>query len=266
MLGFLCMVLKVIGLILAAIFALLLTLVLFALILPVSYRVWVSGDTGEPKTFAYRIRIFGIQLLPKKERKRRKTKKTSDETEQMTDLANTSGVQQANASQTQHPDQDEPGAETSQRSTSEKLEKKEKNFLKKSKKKRSGRNVRGMLERFYVELTDEGNQKALQRVILEIRYLIHHFGPRRVRADAGFSLGDPANTGYATAALSICPFTYGKNCQILPDFEADQLYFRGWLDLKGHVRMIHVLVVGIRLLSDRNIRVSMKKILKTKST
>ena len=65
MLGFLCMVLKVIGLILAAIFVLLLTLVLFALILPVSYRVWVSGDTGEPKTFAYRIRIFGIQLLPK---------------------------------------------------------------------------------------------------------------------------------------------------------------------------------------------------------
>ena len=130
MLGFLCMVLKVIGLILAAIFALLLTLVLFALILPVSYRVWVSGDTGEPKTFAYRIRIFGIQLLPKKERKRRKTKKTSDETEQMTDLANTSGVQQANSSQTQHPDQDEPGVKTAQQTTSEKLKKKEKNFLK----------------------------------------------------------------------------------------------------------------------------------------
>ena len=85
-----------------------------------------------------------------------------------------------------------------------------------------------------------------------------------MRADVCFSLGDPANTGYATAALSMCPFSYGKNCRILPDFEAEHWYVQGWLDMRGHVRAVHVLLAGLRLLFDRNVRKIIGKILKKK--
>lgn len=250
MLGILLMILKVIGVILLGILGLFITLVLLVLFLPVTYRVWVSGDSGEPDTFSYRVRILGIQVLPKKEKKERKRRKTKCHEKQ--DVPDTPPVSEGRVEKL--PEEAQESSKTERQPGASR----------KIKKEQSGRDVRRMLEQLHAEFTDEGNKRALKHLLSELRYLLHHFGPRRVRADVSFSLGDPANTGYATAALSICPFSYGKDCRIIPDFETEQLYLRGWLDLKGHVRIIYVVAAGIRLLFDRNIRVVIKKILKKK--
>lgn len=280
MLGILLMILKVIGLLLLGILGLFLALLVLVLILPVPYHVWVSGDTNALDQFAYRIKIFGIQFLPKKERDRRK-KRHGMAKKQVPEEASRSAEEQPESQTRQITGDSRPTGEgettVSQQTTGEpsKMEsrKEENNHKTKPKRQRSGKkkeknssgkDLRAIWDRVRTELADEGNHRAIRHVFSEIRYLLSHFGPRRVHADVGFSLGDPANTGYATALLSVCPFSYGKDTRILPDFELQELYLRGWMDLRGHVRMIHVLVTGIRLLFDKDIRNVLKKVLKKK--
>ena len=273
MLGIVLMILKIIGLLLLCILGLFFVLVLLVLFLPVSYRVWVNGDSGDIGQLVCRVKIFGIQVYPRKKGEKRKAKRVRGRTQQIK-----TGDEQREDADHKPADMQvsvsEPQTDTSQASAQtqaskeaakgEKDTKKQKRpkASKKKEKTDAGRDVRGMLQKLHAEFTDEGNRRALRHLLAEIRYLLRHFGPRRVCADVEFSLGDPANTGYATAALSICPFTYGKHCHIIPDFEAEQLYLRGWLDVRGHVRCIHMLVVGIRLLSDKDIRKIIRKVLK----
>ena len=287
MLGIVLMIVKVIGLLLLGILGLFLGLILLILFLPIPYRVWLKGDSGEPETLAYSVKIFGIQIVPKKERKQRRGKRKrggrsakDPQTEaatgrgsepvsgQQPDAPLPQGSPQTECPVGQHPQKPEQTERpVGQREQEEQKSPKKRKRARSSgnrEKNNAGRDVRGMMDRFRAEFTDEGNRRALRHVCSEIAYLLRHFGPRRVRGDVSFSLGDPANTGYVTAALSICPFSYGKDCRIIPDFEAEQLFIRGWLDIRGHVRSVHVLIAGLRLLFDKDIRKIIRKIMKKK--
>lgn len=262
MIGILLMILKLIGLLLLGILGLFLVLVLLLLFLPVPYRIWVSGDSDGSSRFAYRVKLFGFQVVPRKERKQR-VKRNSDD--KRSDHSAGHEVTQLPEGQPEASDKETPsfvqpqadGSSDEKQTTTKSSGTKR---FKRKEKRTSGQGIRGTVERLRAEFTDERNHRAIRHLISEIRYLLHHYGPRRVRADVGFSLGDPANTGYATAALSVCPFVYGKDCSIFPDFEAEQMYLRGWLDVKGYVRIIHVLLAGVRLLFDRDIRVIIQKV------
>lgn len=262
MLGILFMILKIIGWILLGILGLFLFLIVLVLFVPVPYRV--RAEYGE--AFSYQIRIFGIRILPRKEKtkekpKRRRRKKKADETK--AEKAAEEEAEKSPEEKPQNKPQHEPGRDRkkktpgSDESSGGEARGKKMHDL-------SGRlkDLRGKWDALWAELTDEGNKRALLRVISELRYLLRHCGPRRVKADVTFSLGDPANTGFATAALSVCQFAYGKHCSIIPDFEAEAFYFRGWADIKGHVRMIHFLCGGLRLLLDKDIRKIIRKVRK----
>lgn len=273
MLGIVLLILKIIGLLLLGILGLFLTLVILVLFVPIPYHVWVKGDSGKLEELSYWVKIFGFQVFPKKERKKRRRKQQREEKPPEIPQAETEGTTCTG----QEPDhgrppaepqtQGTPQAESQTETAKQKAQKQGKKRLKSSKSKEkntAGRDVRSMLKQLHTEITDEGNRRALKYVLSEIRYLLRHIGPRRVRADLSFSLGDPANTGYATAALSVCPFSYGKDCHIIPDFDTEQLYVRGWLDVRGHVRIIHVLISVLRLLFDKDIRRIISKIRKKK--
>lgn len=270
MLGIVLWILKIIGLALLVILGVFLAIVLLVLLVPVPYRLWVSG---EKDALAWKVKIFGIQVFPKRERKKKKRNKNKKKTE--------SGGE--NHFETQEPLK-EPSAESVQPQTTSsdvtartqgtrqepagaqpQLTKRQGRTKRKKEKEKHGGRGLGTLRLVWQELCDAGNHRALRHVFAEIKYLLKHLGPRRVHADVNFSLGDPANTGYATAALSICPFSYGKDCHIFPDFEAEQIYLRGWLDLRGHARALHVLIAGLRLLCDKDIRKVIKKLRNKKS-
>lgn len=276
MLGIILMLLKIIGWILLGILGLFIALAVLLLFVPIPYRVWVKGDSGDTASLVYRVKIFGLQIIPKKERKgkkgrrsKRKARKKESATADNTSVAEIvlqnetasknreSGLEQAKPPQ---PTGDTTPQIQSALSSDEQMKQKKKK--KRTKKESGGKDIHGALERLKAEFTDEGNRRALSHVIKEIRYLLRHFGPRRVRADVSFSLGDPANTGYVTAALSICPFSYGRDCSICPDFVTEQWYLRGWMDVRGHARIVHLLISGLRLLFDRDIRNIIRKILK----
>lgn len=57
------------------------------------------------------------------------------------------------------------------------------------------------------------------------------------------------------------PAIYQYDIGIYPDFEADKTYVKGTFLVKGHIRLVHVLISGIRLLKERDIRNFIKKFL-----
>lgn len=250
MLGIMLMILKIIGIILLGILGLLLVLILLVLFVPVPYHIYVDGDSGKPETFVFRVKIFGVQVLPKKDssgKERRPRKKRRKETQQHNDQgAETPRIQA-----------EESKEEASKPKTQRRL-KASKNRTKNI----SGTDIRETLAPFYAEFTDEGNRRALRHLSSELGRILRHFRPRRVLADVCFSLGDPANTGYATAALSMCPFSYGKDCRIIPDFEAGKWYVQGRLDMRGHGQAVYPAAAGMRLLFDQDVRRVIGKILK----
>lgn len=246
MLGIILMGLKIIGIILLTLLGVFIFLIVLLFFLPVFYRIQISEGPDEDPPFQCRIKIFAFQVYPKKKRCRRIKKKfqpvVTEEEERQT-------VSQQAANQ-------KPDTDKISHKQSNKKHKENKTKVKSSAK------LRESWKSLQKELSDPGNKRALKHVIREVCYLLRHYGPRRVWADATFSLGDPANTGYATAALSLCPFSYWKRCRITPDFVTEKLYLRGWVDMRGHMRAIHTLCSVIRLLADKDIRNVIRKVRK----
>lgn len=252
MLGILLMILKIIGWLLLAILSLLLLVVCLVLLVPVPYRVWISGSPEDDPVVCCKVKVFGIQVFPRKGKKEKAAAKakTADGAKP-SEPAEVSAAPQESAevegkigTAAQQAVQEKGNAQTSEK-------KQEKKF---------SEGVWNTMKRIRTELTDEGNRRAVLHLLREVRKLLRHIGPRRVMADASFSMGDPANTGYATAALSVCPFVYGKKCRITPDFVTEALYIRGWMDVRGHVCFVHTAAAGLRLLFDRDIRKIIKKL------
>ena len=75
-----------------------------------------------------------------------------------------------------------------------------------------------------------------------IRYLLRHFGPRKLKADLTFATGDPARTGQLLGVICIFPVIYRNEVSIVPDFETERFFtFFG----KGRrIRLIHALNGG----------------------
>ncbi len=236
-------------------------LLLLALFTPIPYRIRLNGDPEQTPAFTVCVRVFGLQIYPKKERKYRRLRKDRTKASE----ARADNEPEKVPDKPDIPEQQAPAVIGSEQARSDNEPEQTKNIknTKKSKRsERSGHAWREGFQRLRSELTDEGNKRALQHMLREISVIIRHFGPRQVRADAVFSLGDPANTGYATAVLAICPFAYGRHTVLTPDFMSERMYFKGWAELHGHVRLIHAVCAGVRLLTDRNIRRILRKLWK----
>ena len=116
--------------------------------------------------------------------------------------------------------------------------------------KQTGKNLAHIKEMIY----DESNRSAFAHGGREFRYLLRHFGPRKLKADLMFGTDNPARTGQILGAICIFPVIYRNEMQIVPDFEADSFYIKGTFAVKGHIRLIHALCSGIRIWRDKNIR------------
>ena len=109
---------------------------------------------------------------------------------------------------------------------------------------------------------DESNRSAFSHGCAEIRYLLRHSGPRKLKADLTFATGDPARTGQLLGVICIFPVIYRNEVSIVPDFETDDFYIRGTFSVKGRIRLVHALGSGIRIWRDKNIRKIIRKIRK----
>ena len=103
-------------------------------------------------------------------------------------------------------------------------------------------------------LADEKNQKAVSHIKKEIIYLIKLFFPKKSRIDAVFSTGSPDTTGQLFGVLACFPNFYHKDWKLLPDFESDEVYFKGSFMGKGRIYGCQIVGIILRILFDKNCR------------
>lgn len=99
---------------------------------------------------------------------------------------------------------------------------------------------------------DEENQKAFCLLLSRVKYLLHHLRFRRFEGRLVFGFDDPAMMGRILGVLSLFYPLYGESFTITPVF--DHTVFEGEIALKGHVRLIHILIAAIQLMMNKKIR------------
>lgn len=99
---------------------------------------------------------------------------------------------------------------------------------------------------------DEENQKAFRLLLSRVKYLLHHLRFRRFEGRLAFGFDDPAMMGRILGVLSLFYPLYGESFTITPVF--DHTVFEGEIALKGHVRLIHILIAAIQLMMNKKIR------------
>ncbi len=114
--------------------------------------------------------------------------------------------------------------------------------------------VKGQIEKIKKIIYEESNQLAFFHVLREVQYLFRHYIPGTISGNVTFSMGNPEWTGKALGAASFLPFWARSRMVIMPDFLSESFYAKGIIFVAGHIRFLHVPVIGIRLITDKNIR------------
>lgn len=113
--------------------------------------------------------------------------------------------------------------------------------------------------RFYKDLWDKPQGKAAVSLVKgQVAALFKKIRPSKIDGNVVFGMGDPASTGQILGAVGAVYGFLPEKLYITPDFEEKKL--EGNLHVRGKVRLIHVLVIAVKLILDKNIRYVVKKI------
>lgn len=120
--------------------------------------------------------------------------------------------------------------------------------------------LKKQIERIQHFLQTECTQKTIAHVKKEILSLFLHFRPRKLEGVIRFGLEDPGSTGQMLGYLSILQGLTGNHLRAEGVFDKKTL--EGTFFLKGHIRLCHAVKTLLGLLLDRNVRITVKRLLK----
>ncbi len=121
------------------------------------------------------------------------------------------------------------------------------------------KNIKSEID-FYKNLWEKPQgKKSFEHLWREVCYLLKKAKPKKVKGKLLFGTGDPATTGQALGVLGAVYGFLPEGLFITPDFENE--VYEGTIDVKGRLRLIHLLIVAVRLLIDRDFRYVVKKVL-----
>lgn len=107
----------------------------------------------------------------------------------------------------------------------------------------------------YIEIWQEEETQTLIRSLKGyLFYLLHHIRPRRGRGYLKYGFPDPALTGQLTGLFYVLRPLAFSELALEPVFETDEILLEGDLVIRGHIRMVHLVRVGLKLLFDKNLK------------
>lgn len=104
------------------------------------------------------------------------------------------------------------------------------------------------------EYSEERNKAAFLHLKKELFIILKRICPRRLKLTMVYSTGSPDTTGISLGVLACFPVGYTNRWRITPDFESEKPYAKGSFDIKGHVIIISILAATLRILFDKNCR------------
>ena len=113
--------------------------------------------------------------------------------------------------------------------------------------------------KYYTDmLKKEEVKNAFSLCRRQLMGLLRHAAPRKLSGDLTIGLEDPAMTGQLYGLYCALGCLHRYRIAVTPDFE--QKILKGTMRLRGHVRGIHLLILGLKLLFDKNIRYLIKEL------
>lgn len=105
----------------------------------------------------------------------------------------------------------------------------------------------------------EEQNKAGFGVLWNIAKLfLKHIKPTKLKLELQLGTGDPCSTGQVLGLLGVLYGCYGEGVQINPDFE--HAILQGTIMVKGRIRLGSLLIIGIKLLLNKEIRTLWKTV------
>lgn len=274
-------ILKVIGIILLVVLALILTALFCVLFVPVKYRAVGSFDNTDIRAKAYVSWLFhlfalhieyadetdGYIRLAFVKRKLFDDADSDYENEEKAAEASDDDVMDE-AAKTETEDKvsentgDEPkiSADENQHIKQQTKLTHQKRYKKRNKKshkkqfKDKSEKIKNCIYKLKREYSDERNKAAFSHLKKELFIILKRICPRRLKLTMVYSTGSPDTTGISLGILACFPVGYTNRWRITPDFESENPYAKGSFDIKGHVIVISILAATLRILFDKNCR------------
>jgi hypothetical protein len=274
-------ILKVIGIILLVVLALILTALLCVLFVPVKYRAVGSFDNTDIRAKAHvswLLHLFALHIEYADEtdgyiRLAFVKRKLFDDAD--SDYENDEKAAEASdddvmdeAAKTETEDKvsentgDEPkiSADENQHIKQQTKLTHQKTYKKRNKKshkkqfKDKSEKIKNCIYKLKREYSDERNKAAFSHLKKELFIILKRICPRRLKLTMVYSTGSPDTTGISLGILACFPVGYTNRWRITPDFESEKPYAKGSFDIKGHVIVISILAATLRILFDKNCR------------
>lgn len=274
-------ILKVIGIILLVVLALILTALLCVLFVPVKYRAVGSFDNTDIRAKAHvswLLHLFALHIEYADEtdgyiRLAFVKRKLFDDAD--SDYENDEKAAEASdddvmdeAAKTETEDKvsentgDEPkiSADENQHIKQQTKLTHQKRYKKRNKKshkkqfKDKSEKIKNCIYKLKREYSDERNKAAFSHLKKELFIILKRICPRRLKLTMVYSTGSPDTTGISLGILACFPVGYTNRWRITPDFESENPYAKGSFDIKGHVIVISILAATLRILFDKNCR------------
>lgn len=106
---------------------------------------------------------------------------------------------------------------------------------------------------------DKENQDLFFLILKQLKSLLTHIFPRRIRGKIYIGFEDPYTTGQAMAIAGLlCP-VYKDSLEVIPSF--DEPVLKGELRCSGRIRLFTLLVIGGKLAFNKRFRRLIKKLL-----
>lgn len=106
-------------------------------------------------------------------------------------------------------------------------------------------------------INNENNQKTVKLLLRQGKKLIRHVLPLRGKGSITFGFDDPYLTGQVLMYASVVyPFCH-KHLDLYPVF--DNAVFQAEGTFRGRIRLGTVLIIGLRMLMDKNFRILLRK-------
>ena len=120
---------------------------------------------------------------------------------------------------------------------------------------------KGLAEKYIKKKSTKAAWAKLKKTAL---WLLKHIAPRKGHAEITFGMKNPETTGkiYAVAA-NLYPW-YWKHVDIYPEFSGEIIAGEG--ALKGRIRLFGVVIRGLSILLDKNIKKMRKEFTKVKDS
>lgn len=288
------LILKMIGITLLAILGLVLFILALVLFVPVFYKAEIIHNPQKTQVKAgasflfpllsirleymekmsYAVRIFGISLFsseksPKENRKKSKSKKEKqkkNKSGKRPERKTEKGIKQEKKDRQEN--QAKPQNESRPESKSSFFEK-IKSKIKKirntigSIRQKMGRLLRQKEELAYILKKPETKQ-AIAVVWQNVKHLLRHILPRKIKGYVAYGADNPATTGQVIGLISVLYAKTGKLLELRPNFEEKQL--EADVAFKGRIQLFTLLLIAGKVFFNKELRQAVKEVKKIKET